>query len=174
MMEVFSPLNHSDYSQIDSDCDCQICRNWREKLQILNQSLSRVSGHHKSCFCNNCVVMWRDRTSYLAALNRRDLYSEMSWYSEDRPDGSALMKWITEQIHDYSDKWWSERGGKITIGEWMERFSNVISSGATIVFSGIPAGLLKFPNDMYRVIAGVNAEAGANSISMLAAVSGAV
>lgn len=139
-MKIYNPLQHADYSVIDGDCACPICTDWRAKAFNINLALSSTHGHARNCYCDSCKKMRSARSAYLASLNRRDFYCELSWHASHSPSGQAIMAWANQQIVEHTDNWWYIQGCHLTLGYWLSQFGG-LSSGAVSAFGFMASGM---------------------------------
>lgn len=138
LSEILSsaPPQHFDYSSIDDRCDCLLCVDWRAKRAIYLQLQSIVLGHRRSCMCKDCKEMRRVRTSYHAAVNKRDLFSEMSWLAHGKAWGAFVMQWLNGEINrpERGDGWWEGRAPYYSMAYWLNRAHHVhlsVSAGVS-------------------------------------------
>ena len=133
-MKAYSPLEHFDYSLTDSACCCQVCVDWRVKLIALKDAHTHIESHKRDCSCADCSAYMKSRSAYLAALNRRDLYSECSWHALDMEEGARFMGWLTGILFDRklkSDGWWESRGPHLPLSYWKMMFKRSFAIGAS-------------------------------------------
>lgn len=142
-MKVYKPLEHSDYSYTDADCCCEICTDWRQKLEVIQAALKTTDGHRRNCYCDNCKKMRKAKAAYLAALNRRDFYSEMSWHAGHYTSGLAIemMNWVHDQLSSKTDGWWYVASSRVMVGDWLDKFGGV-ASGAAEAFAMATSGMV--------------------------------
>jgi hypothetical protein len=145
-MKVYQPLEHSDYTHIDEDCLCRVCVDWRQKFETIKVALETTMGHKRNCYCDRCRSMRKAKAAYLAALNRRDFYCEMSWHAGHNTSGVALkmMEWVEEQLDLRSDGWWYVQSSRMMIGDWLDKFGGVCS-GAANAFAMATSGMVDIP-----------------------------
>jgi hypothetical protein len=128
---------HFDYPAIDDTCDCLLCVDWRAKRAVYAQLLSVVDNHPRSCMCGDCAAMRRVRTSYHAAVNKRDLWSEMTYLANGKAWGEFVLSWLGSEINDpkRGDGWWEGRAPYYSLGYWLNRAHHcrVISSRSMVV-----------------------------------------
>lgn len=146
--KVFAPLDHYDYGELDALCECSLCQDWRIKLKFLKQyqdNLPKKDCPEKSCHpdlkgpCSDCRLGLRARMIYLAALNRRDLYSESSFHADamDPPVlGEAYMAWIKGVIDDRKtreDGWWTNKAPYLPMQWWLTMFKRSVMEGIDVL-----------------------------------------
>lgn len=141
---IFAPLEHADYSLVDTNCECPVCVDWRTKFEAFKKIQPLVEGHDRGlggakCKCSRCCEMRRIRSLYLAALNRRDFYCEMAWHAGHHPSGQEIMAWATREIRDSNHSFWYMVSPRMTIGDWLSRFNTAIASGVVSSFAGLVA-----------------------------------
>lgn len=138
-MKTFGPLEHYDYAVVDTQCDCVVCEDWRATLKVYEVAVAVRADHKRSCLCRTCKDMYSARSKYLAAMNRRDLYSEASYHAANEPKlGVQFMSWIETQVAEprpKSQNWWEIKSASLPLGKWFLAFEkasfNVAVSGAT-------------------------------------------
>ncbi len=139
-MREFPFLDHYDYSFTDSECSCTICTEWRLNLAELQRLQFSTKGHHKHhygrCGCEDCESKMRARSSYLAALSRRDLYSESSFHAAHMPPdvGEKFMSWLLGVLLDRklkSNGWWENTAPMVPLGQWQVMFHRAEAAGVS-------------------------------------------
>lgn len=144
----FDPLDHFDYGETDLQCSCTLCEDWRAKLSVLQgyqQMLPKKECLEVSCHpdlkgpCPDCRLAMKSRMIYLAALNRRDLYSECSFHGsmmENAAVGRTFMRWIRNVIDDrktYPDGWWTNKAPFLPLQFWITMFKQSVISGMNLL-----------------------------------------
>lgn len=132
-MASASAQAHYNYPILDASCMCDICTDWRLKREAYLNAQAPVDRHNRSCRCDDCRLMRRVRTVYHAAVNRRDLYSEMSWLVRDLPEGSNVMTWLKGEMArpDRGDGWWEGRAPYYPMAHFLSRGLSAISTFVT-------------------------------------------
>jgi hypothetical protein len=134
-----SLTRHYDYTVLDEECQCSVCVDWRQKRDQYVILRDDVAGHNRSCMCGRCKKMRKQRTLYHAAMNRRDLFCEISFLVSAHPQGSRVMVWLQREIYDPQrrDGWWEGRAPYYPLGYWLRRFEaavvNIVSGAETFV-----------------------------------------
>lgn len=109
---VFGALEHYNYPQLDQQCICLICHDWRTTFRTWRSAPRN----------------FKLRSAYLAANNRRDLYCECSWHAKFSDEmfpeivGQQFMIWIRRIIDDRNERgdcWWEGRAPYLTLAFWM-------------------------------------------------------
>lgn len=145
---TFGPLDHYDYSALDEFCQCELCTEWRVRFSALIEAQKRVQDRVATCDlkdchidmkgkCEDCKAGIKLRTSYLASLNRRDLYSECSFHADSMAlpgqsniVGQAFMNWITNVLNDREqrgDGWWIAKAPFFPMQYWLTMFRRSVS-----------------------------------------------
>jgi hypothetical protein len=141
-MIAVPPLQHADYPNLDNECECEICVDWRQKHAAYQDAAIIVADHSRSCCCPDCLEMRKRRGLYDAAMNRRDLYISVSWHAAQRKgSGSKLMIWIQREMKKpgRSEGWWSKRSPYYSTASWLlafERSVTAMVSGVAVAVSG--------------------------------------
>lgn len=129
---LFDHCAHYDYPQLDVSCTCKYCADWREKRRSFDHAKALTSDHSISCYCWRCVARRDLQTSYLAALNKRDIYCEISWHASKHKDsyGPTLMQWIDVvlQSDELGEGWWYTRAPYFPLRHFLYRFQAVFST----------------------------------------------
>lgn len=144
----FDELEHGDYGELDIRCSCVLCEDWRAKLAVLQKFqayLPRENCREFACHpdlkgpCQDCRQALKARQTYLAALNRRDLFSECSFHAsmmESPMIGRAFMRWIREVIDNretYPDGWWTNKAPHHPMQFWITMFKQSVISGVNLM-----------------------------------------
>jgi hypothetical protein len=121
---IYPPLDHYDYSAIDTGCCCTVCEDQRIRLIEMTVLVVATADHHRICKCKLCKERKASRTAYFAAVNRRDLYSESSYHAKIWL-GESFMTWITSVLEDKqrSDGWWMLQAPWKHMGNWFLDYS---------------------------------------------------
>lgn len=129
----YGPLEHCDYRVLDARCICKVCVEWREALAAYEAGIERCSTHIRGCKCLDCKGMFRARSRYLAAMNRRDLYSESSFHASRNMvelTGFKFMGWVTNIVGDRierPDGWWEKSAPLLPLAHWFNKFNRSVS-----------------------------------------------
>ena len=124
---IYDPLNHHEYNEIDA-CLCSVCGNWRLALESYREAQGNTGlkeGRPKDGETRarrDVKLMMRRRSVYMAAVNRREVYCEISWHAARMSNGAEIMAWLKEQIEARGDNWWEIHAPQMTIGEWMAAY----------------------------------------------------
>lgn len=147
-VKEFDLLEHGDYGETDLRCTCALCEDWRAKLAVLQKFqsyLPRETCPEYACHpdlkgpCADCRLGLKARMTYLAALNRRDLYSECSFHAsmmESQMIGRSFMQWVRDIIDDranYPDGWWTNKAPHHPLQFWITMFKQSIISGVNLM-----------------------------------------
>lgn len=144
LLREFDPLDHYDYGEVDYLCSCSLCAEWRNRLAELQSVQKRIET--KKCDnahcvrdmkgrCDDCKTGIKLRSSYLASLNRRDLYSESSFHAycmSPKALGEAYMAWIDKILSDREarpDGWWVGRAPFLPMQYWLTMFRRAVALG---------------------------------------------
>lgn len=152
--KIYPPLNHYDYRILDIECRCQVCHDWRMKQQAFQKLVPPTAGHARNCACHDCWVKMRARSAYIAASNRRDLYSESSWHASQITDhncafdaalsaqgsgmGLHFMKWVQGQLRARGDGWWVISAPYRAVSDWIDDFTAAAVASGIVVQSKLP------------------------------------
>lgn len=121
---VHEPLAHFDYDDI-SDCGCSLCSDYRRLMKAYHATLKYTVGHKKRCRCAPCLEMKHARMLFVAASNKRDVYSEFSFMMRASPSGLRFMEWLMGFIETYNQSpgWWYSRSPDVPRRFWILRFN---------------------------------------------------
>lgn len=125
-MPIYDGLHHFNYPVLNVECECHFCTDWRAKRTEFEKWKRLTAGHSRSCYCWRCCNRREANIGYSASSNKRDVYSELSWYaSGNSMYGPYLMKWIDEALkrEDSSrDGWWSTRSVCYPLSHFLIKF----------------------------------------------------
>lgn len=126
---VYGPLEHYDYGILDEHCLCELCLEWRaaQTVWLKHQGTKKVDAQARIAF----------RSTYLAAVSRRDLYCESSWHASENKWGEDYMEWVTRQITETADRsknWWRTEGLSSPLLYWFRLFNIYRRASATPAF----------------------------------------
>lgn len=132
------PIEHFNYDVMDVDCRCRLCDDYRQAKQTYEGTKRERSRHSRFCRCEHCIGH-RDRlVDFLAASNRRETYSELSFILASGPvphrQARECLRWFygLATDADYNTRtWWALNSPQCTLSKWMELFE-----AATLAVSG--------------------------------------
>ena len=118
-MRRYSFLEHYNYTEIDADCSCALCEEWRTKREVVE----RIGAHFTR-------IGWTKekasaRLAYFAVTNRRDLYCESSFHAAKNWWGTLFMGWLKDIAIevDYADRcWWERDAPRLPLEWWFRQF----------------------------------------------------
>lgn len=137
------PICHFDYDELEQqghECDCYLCDQYREALDTYTHYLDVCRGHSRSCSCYLCTQKNKATITYLAALSKRDTYSELSFLTNHRPLGPQFLDWMYDRMTDNrfnSEAWWAIRAPMLMLQEWIERFHEKCLTPDLVAVSGL-------------------------------------
>lgn len=159
---VYGPLEHADYPELDLLCSCSLCVEWRSRLQQLLPAQEAAAQKFKTCQVRGCLIDMKGpceecrsgmklRSSYIASLNRRDLYSECSFHAShmEAPVGHAFMEWVIKVINNRAqrgDGWWVGQAPYFPLQYWITMFKRSISLGIDDLDMSITTETEDLPN----------------------------
>jgi hypothetical protein len=114
-------LNH--YAVTD-DCMCMFCSEWKQRISETQRTAKLTAGHSFDCMCLYCRVSRKIRIGFLAAQNRRDFLSEMSFHAffrSNRPD--LVMRWALIKLDDprMTSNWCAIELPRLPMQYWLSR-----------------------------------------------------
>jgi hypothetical protein len=115
---IYGPLEHYDYGILDEHCLCPLCLEWRAAQSVWLNHQGRKRGDPQTRIAL--------RSTYLAAVSRRDLYCESSWHASSNRWGEDYMEWITQQITESlgrTKQWWHTEGLSSPLLFWFKQFN---------------------------------------------------
>lgn len=122
----FGPLEHFDYSVLDTACTCKVCSEWRQTLSSYQEQQRDTSMHPRSCRCGYCRRRYASRSAYHAILNQRDLYCESSFHACAEPTlGSGFMGWLYDHVMGnrvLTRSWWENEAVETPLARWFMRY----------------------------------------------------
>lgn len=120
------PIEHFDYDEMEepgSVCECPLCEAYRTTYEMYD-NISKIAKHHKAgCSCYMCSQKTEAQIAYLAALSKRDTFSELSYLTHEHKLGSIFLGWIYDRMSDakfHSDAWWAIKAPAVTLQTWMD------------------------------------------------------
>lgn len=118
------PLVHYDYEALEEiPCTCSLCTGYRSALTACRESVPATEGHKFRCRCKACRARKTAERARLAASNRRDTYSELSWISAQYKWRETFLRWAAARIcrDDWKPSlWWCRDGERLSLGSWLE------------------------------------------------------
>lgn len=85
--------------------------------------------------------MRKAKASYLASLNKRDFYCEMSWHAGHSVSGETIMAMVNQELASHTDNWWYVQSSRVMISDWLDKFGG-IASGAISSFAMAVSGII--------------------------------
>lgn len=145
------PLEHFDYDELEdenSQCGCVLCTAYRDSLAEFTYYSAICSRHKRTCKCTYCKERNSSQIVHMAALNKRDTYSELSFVVNRRMDESAhthlvgtqFLQWIYNRMIDKAWKtegWWAIQASNFTLQDWIEQWQLAYLPRALWEVSGI-------------------------------------
>lgn len=137
------PLIHFNYSETETKCGCSLCTRYRDARTSYETVREQRGRHHRFCRCAACASAKDRFVDYLAAQNRLEIYSELSYVltSTDKPHPLAAecLRWVYGKIEDpdyRSHIWWALSSDRRLMKSWIEDFQ--LDWGAK---HGVPANV---------------------------------
>lgn len=122
--QFYAPVH---YSESIETCECVLCRDWRVRRDEANRVSPFMEGHARDCACTQCRVGRQVRFGFLAATNRRDLWTETSYYvavnKEFKKHGKQVLLALKSEIESprRTTAWWAIEGGRYPLGFWWRK-----------------------------------------------------
>ena len=122
--QFYAPVH---YSESIETCGCVLCRDWRVRREEAERITPFMEGHERDCACAACRVGRQVRFGFLAATNRRDLWTETTYYvavnKEFRQHGKHVLLALKSEIENpkRSLGWWANEGGRLPMGWWWRK-----------------------------------------------------
>jgi hypothetical protein len=126
---IYGPLEHYDYGVLDRHCLCDLCLEWRAAQRTWHEYQDNKRKNPQDRIAH--------RSTYLAAVSRRDLYCESSWHASENRWGEDYMDWISRQITETAERskyWWRTEGLSSPLLYWFRQFNVYRRSNATAAF----------------------------------------
>jgi len=137
------PLVHFNYERTETACRCNLCTGYRQAREMYKELKGARGRHHRFCRCKACTSVKDRFVDYLAAQNRLEVYSEMSYVLTATPKPHHLaadcLRWLYSKTQDpeFRDQlWWALSSDNRTLRTWMGDFQK--EWGAQ---HGLPAGV---------------------------------
>ena len=130
------PLEHYDYDELEEEgsrCGCPLCVNYWDLLAEQNFYSAVCAKHKHDCRCKSCMERNASHVSYMAALSKRDTYSELSFIISRRMEetkhthvtGPEFLRWVYSRMADRGWKtegWWAITSANISLQEWIDQW----------------------------------------------------
>lgn len=132
----FSALDHYTFPNLDVECTCKLCTQWRQARGVFDEAKMLTNDHTRSCMCWRCKKRRGLQQEFLAASSKRELFCELSYHASRHPAyGKHLMNWAMKEINqEQSNGWWATFGQSYPLSFWFARFQSAMSglvSGAS-------------------------------------------
>lgn len=130
-------LKHYNYDDLDTDCHCTLCVQWRQSLSSYRDYMQDRPVHIWSCTCVPCKTRMRLYEEVLITSIKRETYSELSYLVEKHAEKGPFLAWVWRSTQydgnrkTFSRAWWADRGAKITLGWWLKKWKML--SGVDII-----------------------------------------
>jgi hypothetical protein len=126
---IYEPLEHYSYPQLDVECSCNLCTDWRQHRDLFDEMKRLTWTHNRSCMCWRCRKRREYQNKFIAAASRRELYCEMSFHASRHPSyGPRLMAWVSRELAENTETngWWSTLGQAYSLTFWFSKFQESI------------------------------------------------
>lgn len=137
---IVVPTNlHWNYDELNRvNCQCQLCVDWRSKLQVYRDAAIDTFGHHRSCICQRCKHFRRSGSAYYAAQNRRNTASELAYLTRNERYASGFFNWFKSEIGSgkYTDSWWRDKGDSRPLATWLIAAADHVSGMSNWLLAG--------------------------------------
>lgn len=136
----FPAVEHYNYDEIDVDCTCTLCTSYKESMADYVHTLSLVPGHGWHCKCQLCKQKRAQHQAMLAISNKRDLYCELSYLTDEHPFSAPFLGWVLTKIRDMkfkSEAWWASHCPKKPLRAWMNEWQKANLTKEIIAVSGM-------------------------------------
>jgi hypothetical protein len=123
------PEIHFNYEENETKCRCRLCTGYQDARAAYETVKEQRGPHHRFCKCERCIIVKERFVDYLAALNRLETYSEMSYVLTAAPRPHPLsgecLGWTYGKTQDPSFRtrmWWALSSDQRTIRSWINDF----------------------------------------------------
>lgn len=127
----FPPIVHFDYDETEANCRCRLCDDYRQAKIVYQAARVERSKHHRVCKCEMCAHHLSSLMQHLAASNKREVYSELSfvlaWGPSPDPRAGECLRWFYGRAFDLDYRkpmWWAISSGHRTLRAWINAFEN--------------------------------------------------
>jgi hypothetical protein len=121
--------DHYDYEVNEVVCRCRLCTDYQQAKTAYETVKQQRGRHHRFCRCEACTAAKSRFVDYLAALNRLEIYSEMSYVLASAPRQHPLsgecLQWAYTKILDPDYRgltWWALSSDRRTLRSWIDDF----------------------------------------------------
>jgi hypothetical protein len=124
-VQVHYNVRHSD--EAIETCGCGLCHDWRVRRAEVERMAPFVEGHERGCQCGYCRVERQLRFGFLGSVNRRDLWTEMTYHTElnkdFRQNATTVLQRLRRELEnpERTQAWWAIEGGRLPMGFWFRR-----------------------------------------------------
>jgi hypothetical protein len=122
---------HFDYEETEADCHCRLCNDYRQAKAEYETIKALRAKHHRFCRCASCSTHRDLFVAYLAAANKREVYSELSYLLVSPPKPSRLagecLNWVYTKIVDpayHNTLWWALSSDRRMLRTWITDFQS--------------------------------------------------
>lgn len=123
------PIEHFNYDDLDEHCECPLCLAYREAQRVDAEIRESSVGHRPDCHCTSCQNRKDAHIGLLAATNKRDIYSELSYLACKSKYQSDFMRWIGIRVlaPDFprakiSTMWWAYQAANHSLRWWADEW----------------------------------------------------
>ena len=134
------PVAHYNYDELEDDCHCPLCESYRESVKHLMECRRMTRRHPVTCTCWTCNNKRQAALDAVVAINKRDLYSELSYLTSGHKLGATFLRWIYDRITDEnfrSPQWWATDVNRIALKSWMDTWQAAYLPPRLLAVSGL-------------------------------------
>ena len=140
-MTTYFPVQHFDYTVMDQRpgaCFCKLCKDFRATRARATKLEVDTADHPQRCRCNTCREKRSVQFAALAASNRRDTYSELTYLANEMPWRDTFLLWAFKRIafptdiQKKSNHWWQRSVEQKSLGSWLEDWLETRKRGVLV------------------------------------------
>lgn len=121
------PTVHFNYDDLDEKCHCALCSEYRSTLAHYIRRRKDTKGHSATCDCFMCVSKQAAILEMRVASNKRDIYCELSYLTNQHRLGSQFLRWVYAKMTDEKFRgadWWANSSMQLTLRNWMDQWQH--------------------------------------------------
>ncbi len=119
-----------EHYAVTEACGCKFCKEWQLRVEETHRAETLTANHGFDCMCLCCRVSRKIRIGFLAAQNKRDFLSEMSFHAVFRSSRADLvMRWTLLKLEDprMTLNWCAIELPRLPMQYWLSRCEHALA-----------------------------------------------